>query len=768
MRHFYQLFPISAILVCSCVPSLEAEWYEGEADISGRSEHTLVIKDFEEFVGEESDWSLYFSQMPEDIRILSPETVRGGWVMGCHFEFRPSETFIPDGNLVIKYMSRTLPRRSWMPEGMTLRIGDRRYRVDLIGYFQPIPFQPEVYGQNQHIRLSRSEPYDIIPEMKKVCPLGGFTEMGRRTVVIADEEFRKSTSYLKRQLAAYRWKRASDVKVIIEKSEGFPEGGYSLEVNGDIRISASDTDGVWNGTVSLVNVISNCGNGIIPNFKAVDSPDFQYRGAMLDVARMFTAKEDLFKLLDMLARYKVNVFQFHFSDDEAWRLEIPGLPELTSVGCTHGIGDETVALVPSYDGCTDPKDKSAPSYGYFSEEDFVEILEYADDLNIKVIPEIESPGHSRAAIKSMEAYCRRTGDRSFLLSEKEDSSVYMSAQWYTDNAMNVALESTYNFMGYVIDRIALMYRKAGLVLDEIHIGGDEVRSTVWMHSPVCLELLGHLGKDTNSALMDYYASRMLEICESRNLKMHVWQEIAMDLDEGTKGDFQKNGGHLNCWDTLPEEEKDDIPYRLADDGYNVILSNVDYTYLDQVYSLHPEEKGHDWGGAVDEKVTFSMLPYRPGRKGKENIIGIQAQLFTETIRSFDDVTYHFFPKSLGIFERAWNSTPSWCDGGDEAFDRAYCDFLSRIVSNEYPYWSAADIDFHIPQPGLMLKDSILLANSYVPGIEIRYTTDGTDPGRLSPLWSGPVPVDGNREIRARAFYGDRKSVTTVIGCGQRM
>ena len=762
----YRLLPVSVVIfISSCVPSLQAEWYEGDADINGKSEHTLVIKDFDEFVDKGADWSLYFSQMPENIKILSPETIEGGWVMGCHYEFRPSHDFAPDGNLVIKYIARTLPRRSWIPEGMTLRIGDRMYKVELKGYFQPIPFQPEIYGSNQHFRLSRSEPYDIIPEMKEVCPLNGFTEIGRSTEILADEEFSKSISYLKRKLAAYNGKKSSGVKVIMEKSAGFPEGGYSLEVNGNIYIYASDTDGVWNGTVSLVNVLSNCKNGRLPNFKAVDCPDFQYRGAMLDIARMFTTKENLFKLLDMLARYKVNVFHFHFSDDEAWRLEIPGLPELTSVGCKHGIGDETAALVPSYDGCTDPEDKSAPSYGYLSEEDFIEILKYAYGLNIKVIPEIESPGHSRAAIKSMEAYCKRTGDMSFLLSEKSDSSVYRSAQWYTDNAMNVALESTYHFMEYVIDKIASMYGKAGLVLDEIHIGGDEVKSTVWMGSPVCVDLLRKLHKDdTNSALMDYYASRMLEICDSRNLKMNVWQEMAMNLGDSTRMKFQKNGGHLNCWDTLPEEDKDDIPYRLADDGYRVILSNVNYTYLDQVYSLHPEEKGHDWGGVVDEKVTFSMLPYRLGHKGYENIEGIQVQLFTETIRSFDDVTYHFFPKSLGIFERAWNSCPSWSDKGEEAFDRAYRDFQSRIVFNEYPYWNAVDMDFHIPQPGLKLKDSILLANSYVPDIEIRYTTDGTDPGKLSTLWSGPVSVNCTGEIRARAFYGHVKSVTTVIGC----
>lgn len=761
MRYILKLLPVAVAFLSSCMASVEAEWYEGEVDINGKSEHTLVIKDFETLVGDCSDWSLYFSQMPENIRILSPETVEGGWSVGCHFEFTPTEDFVPDGNLVIKYMARTLPRQSWMPEGMTLRIGDRMYRIDLKGYFQPLPLQPEIYGQNEGCRLSESRPFDIIPAMKEVCPLPGVTEIGTDVRIIADEGFGKSVSHLKRKLPLYAGGKRSGVEVLLEKEDGFQEGGYALEVNGDIRISAGDADGAWNGAVSLMNVISNCKDGCIPNFRAEDKPDFQYRGAMLDIARNFTAKENIFRLLDLLSRYKVNTFQLHFADDEAWRLEIPGLPELTTVGCTHGVGNETIALLPSYDGCLDPEDESASSSGFLAEEDFIEILEYADDLNIKVIPEIESPGHARAAIKSMEAYYRRTGDNSFLLSEAQDSSVYKSAQWYTDNAMNVALESTYRFMEHVIDRIAAMYEKAGLSLDEIHIGGDEVRSTTWMKSPACLQLLKKLGKDTNKSLMDYYASRMLEICEARNLRMHVWQEIAFDLEDSTKAAFQNNGGHLNCWDTLPEEDKDDIPYNLADEGYKVLLSNVNYTYLDQVYSLHPQEKGHDWGGTVDEKVSFSMEPYREGHPGLENIKGIQVQLFTETIRSFDDVTYHFFPKSLGVFERAWNAYPSW-SGNEEAFDEAYQDFRSRIVTNEYPYWESSRIAFHLSQPGLKLEDGILYANSCEPGAEIRYTTDGTEPDKSSPLWSGPVPVAVKGEIKARTFYGNQKSVTTVI------
>lgn len=226
-----------------------------------------------------------------------------------------------------------------------------------------------------------------------------------------------------------------------------------------------------------------------------DYPDLAYRGQMIDIARNFTAPENLKKLVDIFASYKLNVLHFHFCDDEAWRLEIPGLEELTAVGSRRGhTTDESQCLYPCYDGGYDPDAKTVGN-GYYSREEFIDLLKYAAERHVRIVPEIESPGHARAAIVSMKARYNKYFETDpgkateYMLSEPEDTSRYVSVQYYTDNVMNVALPSTYRFMEKVIQELNAMYQEAGLSLFTVHLGGDEVPRGVWMGSPKCQELM---------------------------------------------------------------------------------------------------------------------------------------------------------------------------------------------------------------------------------------------------------------------------------------
>ena len=525
-----------------------------------------------------------------------------------------------------------------------------------------------------------------------------------------------------------------------------------------------------------------------------DYPDLAYRGQMIDIARNFTAPENLKKLVDIFASYKLNVLHFHFCDDEAWRLEIPGLEELTAVGSRRGhTTDESQCLYPCYDGGYDPDAKTVGN-GYYSREEFIDLLKYAAERHVRIVPEIESPGHARAAIVSMKARYNKYFETDpgkateYMLSEPEDTSRYVSVQYYTDNVMNVALPSTYRFMEKVIQELNAMYQEAGLSLSTVHLGGDEVPRGVWMGSPKCQELMKEKGMTKAHDLSEYFITQMADVMQKNGLKFSGWQEVALGHTEEAHQQLRGQAAGVYCWNTVPGS--DEVVYQTANNGYPVILCNVGNFYMDMAYNGHPDERGLDWGGYVDESVSFSMLPFSIYRSlrvdmagnpidlnnaekgktalteiGKKHIMGVQGQLFAETIRSFDGVEYLLFPKILGLAERGWNAHPVWENLSgvreQQAFNQALALYYEKISKSEMPYWAKNGINFRLPQPGLLVKDGNLYANVAIDGAEVRYTTDGSEPTAQSTLWKEPVKC-GSLVVKAKTFYQGKESLTIIL------
>jgi hexosaminidase len=445
-------------------------------------------------------------------------------------------------------------------------------------------------------------------------------------------------------------------------------------------------------------------------------------------------------------------------------------------------------LVPAYDGGNDPAQGTGS--GYFTRADFIEFLKYAKARHLTVIPEIESPGHARAAVVAMTARYNKYIDSDpakateFLLEDFEDASLYNSAQNYTDNVMNIALPSTYRFMEKVVDEIVAMYAEAAAPLWVVHIGGDEVPYGSWTASPIAAKFMSEHGIADARTLGDYYIIKVNEILKARGLKMAGWQELV----EGRPAEFREavkdNIGYVNCWSTNGSAAQ--VPYRLANIGYPVVLSNVGNIYFDLAYSAHPDEPGHWWGGYVDEQRSFSMQPFNiyaskrrddAGKsieitsapegweqltpEGRQNILGVQGQLWAETIRSFESVGYLLFPKMYGLAERAWNASPEWNKSADEpaAFLADYARFNAIVTEREMPWLKEAGINFRLSQPGIYVEDGVLYANTPIAGAEIRYTTDGSEPTLRSTLWTEPVKCDAG-QVTARLFYLGHQSVSS--------
>ncbi|PYO89537.1 MAG: beta-hexosaminidase [Gemmatimonadetes bacterium] len=577
---------------------------------------------------------------------------------------------------------------------------------------------------------------------------------------------------------------------------------YSLVVDpapggaaGGIRIVGVSPAGVFYGLQSLRNLLpapTPRAGLTLPAISVVDAPRFGYRGFMLDVARNFHPKAVVLRTIDLLARYKLNVLHMHLTDDEGWRVEIAGLPELTTVGARRGHTlDSNRFLQPAF-GSGPQVDRPWGS-GFYSHADYVEIVRYAAARHIEVIPEIEMPGHARAAIKSMK------GNQQYRLDEPEDRSVYMSVQGYPDNVMNPALESTYRFIERVVGDLVAMHREAGAPLRHIHMGGDEVPGGVWQGSPAVQAYMKAHDLTSVDELWFAFYGRIEQILKAQDVSLSGWEEIAVRKTRRDdhrmnipNPDFTARGWRAYVWNNVPGWGAEDLAYRLANGGYDVVLSPVTNLYFDLAWSPNPAETGLDWGGYVDLRKPFDFIPldyYRNARLdrrgnpldpavfagkdrltdyGRTHILGIQGNLWSETVGGDGLADYMFVPKLFGLAERAWAPDPDWAterDGAksDSLYRAAWSRFVNVIGQRELPRLDreVPGLNYRIPTPGLKVEGGTVRASLEIPGLTLRYTTDGSEPTTRSAVVSGPIPARGTLRVAAFNAAG-RKGRTAQV------
>jgi hexosaminidase len=512
---------------------------------------------------------------------------------------------IPEsGTVTLKYYGRPLPRHSWAPEAFVLqRQGRADTPMEVRYHFLEHPKTEN--GEGSFVSNYELQPADIVPQVKRV-------------------------SYGTEAL---------------EPLETHPAGWYRITIgtDGEPTVESNDEEGTYYARTTFAKLPRP-----LQPMTIEDWPDYAYRGFMLDVVRDFRTVDEVLEIIDLMAFMKLNTLHFHIADDESWCLEIKGFPELTDFGAHHALPDwnlqETYALKPSANG-------KIGNTSFYTAEEYQRILRYAWDRRIRVIPEFDTPGHSRASIKAMQAYERRTGDSSFRLQDSADTSRYWSAQDFTDNVLSVYLPSVYKFYGIVFDEVIRLHEEAGVPLPAIHIGGDEVPNGAWS------------GRDRHE-MKETFINGMLDLAEARGVRLAGWEDIAKGLEPETQERLKNSLYFINVWNTEGIE------------GFPVVLSPAAYTYLDLAYSDAPEEIGLSWAGYVDERKTFALNP----NDYKGEIIGVQAQLWSSQLRSFDDATYQMLPKALGVVERGWNAE------ANEPFETAFNRFYSIIVSREMPVW----------------------------------------------------------------------------------
>ena len=776
------------------------------------------------------NWVIYFNQTP----IYYQQPINAPLEIECigstYYKMYPTEHYqalAPGETLSFTILSEgNVINVSSVPEGAYIVATDEKGKMLQpqnipieIGLFTPdaqwvrsknsFPYADGNYLYKQNDDFSKPVDCDILslfPTPKKVEKTGGVSTFSPKVGLKFDGVFKEEALLLKKQLTSQLGCTISDKdeETIIElkKTElpatcQCPDEYYEIVIkNNLLTLKANDAHGIFNACQTLVALLDNMklASSPLPNLHITDYPDMGHRGIMLDVARNFTKKTDLLKLIDILSFYKMNVLHLHLSDDEAWRVEIPGLEELTEIASRRGhTTDELTCLYSAYAWGWNEADTTSLANGYYSRSDFMDILKYAKERRIRIIPEIDIPGHSRAAIKAMNARYRKYIDtdqskaEEYLLIDFADTSQYLSAQNFTDNVINVAMPSTYRFLEKVIDEIGRMYQDAGVELPAFHVGGDEVPEGIWEGSSICRTFMKEHGLAKIRDLKDYFLEQILEMLDKRNIQAVGWQDIVMKPDNTVNEHF-RNSKVLNyCWNTIPEQGGDEVPYKLANAGYPIILCNVGNFYLDMAYCYHVEEPGLRWGGYVDEYVTFDMLPFdiykslrrnlegesvdvktasngkQPlTKEGYKNIKGLSGQIWAETIRSFEQIEYYLFPKVFGLVERAWNAQPSWALSPDS---KVYVDakrkYNAGIVTYELLRLAKRGINFRVSPPGIIVKDGLLLANTANPNAVIRYTTDGNEPNENSVLWKEPIKCDAPL-IKAKAYCLGKESVAIML------
>ena len=809
-----------AAMTMSAQSPIAVDWHMGQNNTSANNYNSrFVIKNIsKQPLGD--NWQFFFNQFSRQVTVPAGCPVDIEEVSTTYYRVKPNGNYKPiaagDSLVVEMVMGGAVINKCYMPAGghvvmdgdmaHPIAVNIKRSPLDKPGQWRDHKAYPDgnyMYAYNAAINSFRDgytgNDYDIFPTPKEVDIEDGFTQVGSIVTIKYGKFFQWGgyrrvknllTDELKKRGIYVSSGQNTVIELLLDKKMSTNREYYSLRVHdGRITIHGATSAGLMNGVKTLIAALDHSKGHRLQNCFVIDWPDFGYRGMHFDVARNYVAgPAEMKRLIDLLSYYKINTLQFHFTDDEAWRLEIPGLPELTQVAARRGATlDEKGYLAQIFDGNGNPDDLSQCANGYLTRSEFIDLLRYAWARGIRIIPEIETPGHARAAIVAMKnrAASNPTA-KQYRLWDEKNTSVYTSAQSYHDNVLNVASDDVYLFIDYVVGELQQMYKEAGLKLEVVHLGGDEVARGAWDQSPDVQALMQREGLKDQHDVHAYFLKRISTLLEARKIRIEGWQEIGLDNTPEYNALMIPRVAGVNAWSTVGS--RSDVPYRLANDGYPVILSNVTNFYLDMGYSWHQNEQGLHWGGKVDEFDAWSALPtnlYASARTAVDgtpidittasdgkaklerpnNIIGIQAQLWGETLRNFDQVQYMMLPKMMGVSERAWTAAPEWSQNlaDNEAYNEARHQYNLKIGTRELPLLNSMGFNFRVGPPGIKVADGMLLINTQYPDEMVTYTLDGSEPTIDSPRWTAPVPVKTQPQVvKAKAFYLGHESVTTYL------
>ena len=501
--------------------------------------------------------------------------------------------------------------------------------------------------------------------------------------------------------------------------------GYRLVVGKNkIEITANSKSGLIYGVQTLIQLFSqaviNSGHAEIPQFTINDYPRFTYRGMHLDVSRHFFDVDFVKKYIDLIVMHKMNTFHWHLTDDQGWRIEIKKYPKLTEVGAWR-VDHEDM----EWNNRPDRTEKDSVFYGgFYTQQQIKEVVAYAAERGVTVIPEIEIPGHSSAAIASYpELSC--TGTEISVPSGGDTGS----------NILCAGKEYTFTFIKDVLTEVISLFPSK-----YIHIGGNEVNINEWKKCPFCQARMHEHGFNEESQLQSYFIQRVDSFLTSKGRSLLGWDEIL-------EGNLAKNTTVM-----LRRGVSGGIQaIRL---GHNVIMSPVEYCYFDYYQSYDESLEPLAMNGYINlEKVySFEPVPTELTVAGKRHVLGAQGNVWTEFMTDEEIVEMRVLPRMTALSEVLWSNKKN----DFNVFLQKLEPFLKILSANNYSYY--------IPAPEGILKEMIFIDSLSVslvnpwPFAQVRYTLDGSEPNNGSTIYTNRILIEKPSVLKASLFINDRQGV----------
>lgn len=491
--------------------------------------------------------------------------------------------------------------------------------------------------------------------------------------------------------------------------------GYTLTVTkkGAV-IRASTAAGIFYATQSLFQLLpaeieKNSTQAVeysLPVVTIKDSPRFPYRGMHLDVGRHLFPVSFLKTYIDLMAMYKMNTFHWHLTEDQGWRLQIMKYPRLTGVGSTR---------LSSPKGRTGEND-DIPYGGFYTQAQVKELVDYAASKYVTIIPEIEMPGHSVAALTAYP-HLSCTG-----------GPFKVRTEWgVADDILCAGNDSSFTFVQDVLTEVMQLFPST-----YIHIGGDEAPKVRWKDCPKCQARMKAEGLKDEMELQSYFIKRVEQFLSSKGKRIIGWDEILEGgiAPEATVMSWRGVQGGIDA----------------AKQGHDVIMTPTDYCYFDY-YQGDPATEPAAIGGYVTLKTVYNYEPVPPvlNEEQAKHILGAQGNVWTEYINTPEMVEYMAYPRAIALSEVTWSAKDK----------RNWDNFLQRM-DNQYKRLSYMGVNYSKGSYRVdisTIRDSIKNINlvnitSETKGFEIRYTTDGTEPTSSSTLYNAPFEVHSSCTVKA--------------------
>lgn len=498
--------------------------------------------------------------------------------------------------------------------------------------------------------------------------------------------------------------------------------GYTLNVTAQgVQITANEPAGLFYGVQTLLQLFPSeiesparvkKSNWSIPAVRITDYPRFGWRGVMLDVSRHFFTKEEVKRYIDQIARYKYNVFHWHLTDDQGWRIEIKSLPKLTEVGACR------VKRYGKWGLYEAPKPgEPATDCGFYTQEDIREVVAYAAERHVSVLPEIDVPGHSMAAIAAYPELCC-TKDTSIRVSPGHRFS-----EWYgngkfkmlIDNSLNPSDERVYDFLDKVFTEIAALFP-----YPYVHAGGDECYKGYWENDAGCQALMQREGLKDGHELQSYFMKRVEKILQSKGKKMIGWDEI---LEGGLAPEAA-----VMSWQGLQGG------IEAAKLGHYVVMSPNDYVYIDLLQGdplVEPDQTSYK---RVRLSKLYEFEPV-PDSIDPKYILGGQVNLWSEKVPTFRMAEYMSYPRTWAAADIYWSpkASKNW-----DAFIRRMERHFERADFAGCNYARSA----YDPIVTATVNEGKLTAhvNTEIAGLDIFYTLDETLPDAFTPRYTQPLDI----------------------------